>query len=73
MKRVAGLNIHSFNPIEAFMEVFSHYIALAKSAYYLERGAYIHGITFVILLKTVKTCPANLSPFTVEFRLHLSY
>ena len=35
-------------------------IALARSAYYLERGAYIHGKTPVVFLQTVKTMKVSL-------------
>ena len=65
VERCAGLNICGFSAIEAFMEIFfrclGHKCSLLVQ---LKRGAYIHGKTFGVLLKTVKNAkvsPANLS------------
>ena len=56
-ERFAGLKVRGFNPAEVFAEIFLRYL-----------GACVHGKTFAVLLKTVKTrkfSPANLSPFAV--------
>ena len=53
MERFAGPNVCSFNPTKAFTEILSH--CLGQKCLLLKRGAYIHGKTFVVLLKTAKT------------------
>ena len=56
VERYTGLNIRGFDSTEVFAEHF--HVALARSAYYLaqlKRGAYIHGKTFMVLLKIAKT------------------
>ena len=59
-ERFAGLNIRGFSAIEVFAEIFSCFLGHKQcaSTYYLvqlKRGNYIHGKTFAVLLKTVKS------------------
>ena len=53
VEKFAGLNVWGFNPNEVFMEILPHF--LGQKCLFLKRGAYIHGKTFTVLLKTVKT------------------
>ena len=51
MEKFAGLNVRDLNPNEVFTEILSHF--LGWKCLFLKRGAYIHGKTFTVLLKTV--------------------
>ena len=58
-ERFVGLNICSFSATEVVAEIFLHFLGHKQyiSTHYLvqlKRGIYIHGKTFVVLLKTVK-------------------
>ena len=51
-----GLNVCAFNPIEVVAEILLR--CLGQKCFLfstIKRGAYIHGRTFVVLLKTVKS------------------
>ena len=64
VERFAGLNVCGFNPTKVFVEILS--CCLSQKCLLLKRGTYIHGKTFVVLLKTTKTMnvsSVNLSPF----------
>ena len=64
----AGLNICGFNPIEVFVEILSHCLG-HKCLFSMIREVLIHGKTFTVVLKTIKTgkiSPANPSMFMVS-------
>ena len=50
--KFTGLNFHGFNPTEVFAEICLHF--LSQKCSLLNSNAYIHGNTFVVLLKIVK-------------------
>ena len=61
-ERFAGLNICGLSLIKVFTKIISH--CFGHSAHYLvqlKRSAYIHGKTFVLLLKTMKNAKVWLS------------
>ena len=69
MEIFAGLNVCGFNPTEVFAEILSRF--LGQKCLLLKGGTYIHGKTFAVPLKTMKTMrvsPENLFLFTVYVR-----
>ena len=73
-ERFAGLHIRGFSTIKVFMEILS--CCLAISAHYLvqlKRGAYIHGKTFAVLLKTLKNAKVYLSESFSVYGNHLVF
>ena len=52
VEKIAGLNFQGFNPTKVFKEILPRF--LSQKWLLLKRGAYIHGKTFIVLLKTVK-------------------
>ena len=54
-ERFTGLNIRSFSAIEVFMKILSHFLSHKCSLFStIKESTYIHGKTFVILLKAIK-------------------
>ena len=50
--KFARLNFCGFNPTEVFVEILSHF--LIQKCSLLKSGTYIHGKTFMVLLKATK-------------------
>ena len=71
-ERFAGLNVRGFSHIEVFVEILSR--CLGQKCFLfsiIKRGVYIHGKTFVVLLKTMKNTKVQPSKsFHVYSRTH---
>ena len=52
VEKVARLNFHGFNPTEVSTEILSRF--LSQKPLLLKSGDYIHGTTYMVLLKTMK-------------------
>ena len=52
VEKFAGLNFRGFNPTEVSTEIISHF--LSQKSVLLKSGDYIHGTTYMVLLKTMK-------------------
>ena len=53
MEKITELNFRGFNPTEVFTDILLQF--LTQKCLLLKSDAYIHGKTFVVLLKTTKT------------------